>query len=110
MRAMNEPAVEGEMKGKTVVTADEIELGEVEAETASHIRVRCFADDVAGGYLWLPKQMVRGVEGDAVHLDRLRAELHDAVLALSPGEQREFGTLGLSVRIGRLRGLGHAGR
>ena len=106
---MNEPA-ERELKGRTVISADGIEIGEVEAETASHIRVRMPHPDNPGGFIWLPKETVSGVEGGAVHLSRLRAELHDAVLALSPGEQREFATLGLSVRIGRQRGLGHSGR
>jgi hypothetical protein len=44
-----------------------------------------------------------------VRLSRERADLHDAVLAMPPGEQREFGTLLLNVRIGRERSLRIAG-
>jgi hypothetical protein len=108
--AVDEPAIESAHRGKTVVTEDGLTLGTVEAETETHLRVRADESAVAGGQLWLPKEMMAGVAGSTVRLNRERADLHDAVLAMPPGQQREFGTLSLNVRIGRARGLGHTGR
>jgi hypothetical protein len=108
--AVTEPVVESALRGKTVVTDDDVELGEVDGETDTHLRVRAVGSDIPGGQLWLPKAMVREVAGDTITLSRARADLHDAVLAMPPGQQHEYGTLGLSLHLGRMRGLGHTGR
>jgi hypothetical protein len=105
-----EPVVESELAGRTVITADGDVIGPVEAETETHLRVRAAASDAGIGQLWLPKDMIGSVDRESVRLTRERADLHDAVLAMPPGQQREFGSLSLNLRIGRMRGLGHEGR
>jgi len=102
---MNEPLTESTLKGKVVVTADGIELGEVEAEAGTHLRLRSTGGDAPSSQLWLPKAMIEESDGDVIRLNRQRADLHDAVLSLSPGQQREFASLGLNLHMGRLRGL-----
>jgi hypothetical protein len=96
------------LTGKMVVTADGETIGPVEGETKTYLRVRADASDAPGGQLWLPKRLVDRVDQETVRLNRDRADLHDAVLSMPPGEQREFGSLMLNVRIGRTRGLGRA--
>jgi hypothetical protein len=103
---MNEPASDGALKGKHVITADGIDLGEVDGETSSHIRVRSEVSDAPEHRLWLPRMMVVETTRSAVHLNRRRADLHDAVFGLSPGQQRAYATLEPTVRIGRERWLG----
>ena len=105
-----EPVVESNLSGRTVITADGEAIGLVEAETATHLRVHAVGNDLSVDQLWVPKDMVGSVEGEWVRLTRERADLHDAVLAMPPGQQREFGSLSLNLRIGRMRGLGHGGR
>ena len=102
---MNEQIISQLRPGQTVISADGITVGRIDADSPTHVRVRTRAD-AQTDHLWLPKGMVRSVEGDTVHLNALRADLHEAVLSLPPGQQREFGTLGLNVRIGRARGIG----
>jgi len=103
---MNEAATGETLRGKRVVTADGIELGGVDGEAETHIRVLAEATDLPGEHLWLPRAYVEDVTGRTIRLSRRRAELHDAVLQLSPGEQREYATLNAQVRIGRQRWLG----
>jgi hypothetical protein len=109
--AMNEPTAEptatapASLRGRRVVTADGVLLGEVDGETASHVRVHTPGGDAPDDYLWVPRDYIRLVEDDEVHLHRARADLHDAVLSLSPGEQREFASLKLPISIGRHRWL-----
>lgn len=105
-----EPVVESNLSGRAVITADGETIGPVEAETSTHLRVRAVGDDLAIDQLWVPKDMIGSVDGDTVRLTRERADLHDAVLAMPPGQQREFGTLSLNLRIGRMRGLGRGVR
>jgi len=100
---------ESALQGKLVITADDEMIGPVEVVTDSYLRVRADDSDVPGSQLWIPRSLVNRVEGELVRLTRERANLHDAVLAMPPGEQREFGTLLLNVRIGRERTLGSAG-
>jgi hypothetical protein len=108
---MNDPSTEmtvatpASLRGRRVVTADGILLGEVAGETASHLRVHTADGDAPDDYLWVPRAAIRLIEDDELHLDRERADLHDAVLSLSPGEQREFASLQLPIRIGRQRWL-----
>jgi hypothetical protein len=113
---MNEPATDDRidepragtaLMGKRVVTADGVDLGTIEGETDTHLRVRTEQTDLPEGLIWIPKTMIAETVGDSMTLDRIRSDLHDAVLALSPGEQREFASLGFNVRIGRARGLAH---
>lgn len=110
-RAVSEPAAGDSLRGRRVVTADGVTLGMVDGETESHIRVMMRHSDAPEGHVWLPRVMMQDVERRTIRLNRNRADLHDAVLSLSPGEQREYATLGLTAtRLGRARGLGHAGR
>src|SRR5688572_16498380 len=92
--------------GMTVVSADGVTVGVVEGGTDSHIGVRCDEADAPGGQMWLPRRMVARVEGETVFLNRERADLHEAVYALPPGQQRAFETLSLGIKIGRARGVG----
>jgi hypothetical protein len=109
---MNEPGAEltvatpASLRGRRVVTADGVLLGAVDGETASHVRVHTPDGNAPDDYLWVPRAYIRLVEDDELHLHRERADLHDAVLSLSPGEQREFASLKLPFRIGRHRWLG----
>lgn len=91
--------------GQPVMSADMVELGTVQALDTTHIRVGPVSGGAAGMYLWIPKTMVQQVGGEGVSLNVNRAELHDAVFEMSPGEQREYATLGLHVKLGRARGL-----
>jgi hypothetical protein len=102
---MNDPAADEALKGKRVITSDGIDLGEVDGETASHLRVRSEISDAPENHLWVPRDMVDRITRGAVHLNRRRADLHDAVFALSPGQQRAYATLEPTVRIGRDRWL-----
>ena len=107
---MNDIVVESQLKGKTVSTADGVVLGTVDATTETHVRVHTPSDIVEGDQLWLPRQMIESVTDDAIRLNVERPDIHDAVFALAPGQQRQYATLGLNVRLGRNRGLGHTGR
>jgi hypothetical protein len=104
-----EADTESALKGKLVITADDVVIGPVEVVTDAHLRVRADDSDAPGGQLWIPRTLVDRVDGGVVRLNRERAGLHDAVLAMPPGEQREFGSLLLKVRIGRERSLRAAG-
>ncbi len=109
---MNEPAAglivanSASLRGRRVVTADGILLGEVDGQTDTHLRVRTPDAEAPDGHLWVPRMYIRLIEDDELHLDRERADLHDAVLSLSPGEQREFASLGVTINLGRHRWLG----
>lgn len=100
---------ESDLQGKLVITADDETIGPVEGVTDTYLRVRADDSDAPGSQLWIPRSLVDRVEGALVRLTPERADLHDAVLAMPPGEQREFGTLLLNIRIGRERTLGTAG-
>jgi hypothetical protein len=104
-----ESDAEDALQGKLVVTADDDVIGPVEVVTDTHLRVRADDSDRAGDQLWIPRSLVDAVDGETVRLNRERADLHDAVLSMPPGEQREFGSLLLNLRIGRERTLGSAG-
>ena len=106
---MNEQGAVRLQNGMTVVSADGIAIGRVEADAETHLRVRVEHGDAPDGQIWIPKTMVRGVEGDAVHLNRIRADLHEAVFAMPPGQQREFSTLAITLNVGRTRGLRNEG-
>ena len=99
----------GALQGKLVITADDETIGPVEVVTDTYLRVRADGSDSPGGQLWIPRAIVDRIDGETVRLNRERADLHDAVLSMPPGEQREFGSLLLTVRIGRERTLGSAG-
>lgn len=102
---MNESDQNTSSAGRQAITADGIVLGPVEADTESHLRIRLIEGDAPGGQIWVPRAWVGGVEGGAVRINRVRADLHEAVLAMPPGQQREFDTLGITVNIGRRRGV-----
>lgn len=106
---MNEPAIMQFQNGMIVVSADGVAIGPLEADADTHLRVRVEQGDAPAGQIWVPKAMVRGVEGNAVHLNRIRADLHEAVLAMPPGQQREFSTLAITLNVGRTRGLRNEG-
>ncbi len=91
--------------GQMVVSADGLPVGQIEAETPTHLNVRT-GGDAPSGHIWLPRRMIESVTDDTVRLNVPRAAIHEAVLSLSPGQQREFATLGVNVKIGRARGLG----
>ena len=103
---MNEQLSSSELRnGMIVVSADGVAIGPVEADMETHVRVRVEQGDAPGGQMWIPKAMVRGVEGNTVRLNRIRGDLHEAVLAMPPGQQREFSTLAITLNVGRTRGL-----
>lgn len=102
---MNEPATGETFKGRRVITSDGVELGGVDAETETHLRVRAEDSDAPDLHLWLPKMMMGDVTAGTIALNRRRADLHDAVFSLSPGQQREYATLEPTVKIGRERWL-----
>lgn len=102
---MNESDQNTSRAGMEAITADGIVLGPVEADTETHLRIRLIDGDAPGGQIWVPKAMVSGVEGGSIRINRVRADLHEAVLAMPPGQQREFETLGITVNIGRRRGI-----
>lgn len=102
---MNETITDDALRDKTVITADGVELGTIDALTATHVRLATTNDLIESSQLWLPRAMIGGIEGDHVRLTRERGELHDAVYALAPSQQREYATLNLGIRIGRERGL-----
>jgi hypothetical protein len=102
---MNEPATGEPLKGRRAITADGVDLGVVDAETETHLRVHAEDSDAPDRHLWLPKEMVDQVAAGTVSLNRRRADLHDAVFSLPPGQQREYATLEPTVKIGRERWL-----
>lgn len=90
--------------GDTVVCADDVVLGVVEADEATHLRVRRAEHPPI---VWVPKMLVAGVEPGVVRLLLPRDDLHDGVIALAPARQREYGTLeSLSLLVRRARGAG----
>jgi hypothetical protein len=88
-----------------VVSADGLPVGPIEAETPTHLNVRTNGD-APTGQIWLPRTMIASVAEDTVRLNVPRAAIHEAVLSLPPGQQREFATLGVNIKVGRARGLG----
>jgi hypothetical protein len=95
--------------GMAVISADGITVGTVDAQTDTHISVRTDGGDAPNGQIWVPKWMIATVEGETIRLNVIRADLHEAVLSLPPGQQRAFETLGLKVKIGRARGVTASG-
>lgn len=91
--------------GQMVISADGLPVGQIEAETPTHLNVRTDGD-APTGQIWLPRRMIESVTDDVVRLNVPRTAIHEAVFSLSPGQQREFATLGANVKIGRARGLG----
>src|SRR6266536_3085093 len=91
--------------GMKVISADGIAVGTVDAQTDTHVSVRVDAGDAPNGQMWLPKRMIEAIDGETVRLNVIRADLHEAVLSLPPGQQRSFDTLALKVKIGRARGV-----
>lgn len=102
---MNESSKGEPAPGQVVVSADGVVIGRVESNAGTHLGVRL--NDPAGGtgHIWLPAEMVDSVEEDTVRLNVNRADIHEAVLGMPPARQREFGTLGLHVKLGRARGM-----
>lgn len=83
--------------GDQIICADGEPLGTVQADEVTHLRV--LRDD-GKGIAWLPKIAVRGIGNGVVRLWVGRDDLHDSVIGLSPGRQREFLTLeGLSILV-----------
>jgi hypothetical protein len=103
---MNESPPGEALRNRRVVTSDGIDLGEVDGASDTHIRVLSESSDAPERHLWLPTAMVDEVSVTTVRLNRRRADLHDAVFALSPGQQRAYATLEPTVKIGRDRWLG----
>ena len=101
---MNETAAAKPQRGQTVVTSDGIPLGPIEADERTHLRVRLLDGEGPLDAIFVPVRLVRGVENDVVQLTAARADLHEAVYTLSPGQQREYATLGLRTPFGRRRG------
>jgi hypothetical protein len=95
--------------GMTVISADDVTVGTVDSQTDTHISVRIATGDAPNGQMWIPKRMIAAVEGETIRLNVIRADLHEAVLSLPPGQQRAFETLGLNIRIGRKRGVTASG-
>jgi hypothetical protein len=91
--------------GQMVVSADGLPVGQIEAETPTHLNVRTDGD-APTGQLWLPRRMIESVTDGIVRLNVPRWAIHEAVFSLPPSQQREFATLGVNVTIGRARGLG----
>lgn len=92
-------------KNQIVVSADDVLVGRVDGVTETHINVRTPMGDSPTRQLWIPCSMIASADADTICLSVERAELHEAVYCMSPGQQREYATLGLGVRIGRERGL-----
>lgn len=93
--------------GDQVICADGVPLGRVEGDEGTHLRVRRSA---APPLVWVPKSLIAGVEAGTVRLLLARDDLHDGIIALAPGRQREFGTLeGLSLLVRRARAGGPPG-
>ena len=91
---------------RPVLSDDGITVGRVERVTATHLSVRTPEEsDAPGDQLWIPRDQVRTVDNEAVYLRVNRAEIHEAVLALPPGQQREYETLAFQGRLGRNRGM-----
>lgn len=91
--------------GQRVMTSDGVDLGVVEADERTHLRVRVGRTDGPTEHLFVPVSMVGVIDGETVHLNVPRDHLHEAVYALAPAQQREYATLGLSVSLGRGRNL-----
>jgi hypothetical protein len=95
-----------ELTGREVITRDRVPVGRVESVTDTHLSVRTpESSDAPGGQLWVPKALIATADAENVYLTAERADLHEAVLALPPGQQREFQTLGFIGRLGRARGM-----
>lgn len=90
---------------QTVVSADDVTVGRVDGITETHFNVRTPMGDSPTRQLWIPRSMIASSDADMIRLTVARADLHEAVYSMSPGQQREYATLGLGVRIGRERGL-----
>jgi hypothetical protein len=101
----SEAAASDVRDGLTVVSADGIVVGTVAGQTGSHIHVRAEASDSPTGEMFLPRGLIDSVAGDLLRLNIERADIHEAVYCLPPGQQREFETLIPRVRLGRARGL-----
>ncbi len=88
--------------GDRVVCADGEELGLVDGDEGTHLRVR--RQGGATPFVWVPKTLIDRTAGGEVHLLLPRDDLHDGVIALSPSRQREYGTLeALAMLVRRVR-------
>lgn len=91
---------------REVLSDDGMAVGRVARVTTSHISVRMPEEsDAPGDQIWIPRDLVKTVDNETVYLRVNRADLHEAVLALPPGQQREFETLAFQGRLGRNRGM-----
>lgn len=99
-------AADPPITSQMVVSADGVPIGHVDGVGDTHLNVRMTVGDSPTHQMWLPRSMIARVDDAVVTLSVERSELHEAVYCLPPGQQREFATLGLSVRIGRARGVG----
>jgi hypothetical protein len=88
--------------GDTVICADDVPLGTVEADEGTHLRLH--RSDEMPARVWVSKRLIAGVSNGTVRLLLRRDELHDAVISMPPSRQREYGTLeaaGLMLRRDR---------
>lgn len=96
--------METPMAGDCVVCADDVELGVVEGDEGTHLRIR---RPERPPIVWVPKTLIAATAANVVRLMLPRDDLHDGVIALSPGRQREYGTLeSISLLVRRLRAEG----
>jgi hypothetical protein len=91
--------------GDTVVCADDVPLGVVEADEGTHLRVRRPREQPP--LVWVDKHLIAGTSGGSVRLLVNRDELHDGVICMPPGRQREYATL---EAVSLLMRRGHAQR
>lgn len=87
--------------GDSVLCADGVSLGVVEADEQSHIRIHRAESPQT---IWAPKFAIDRIEDGVIRLALDRDDLHDGIIALPPARQREYGTLeGLSLMVMRAR-------
>ncbi len=92
--------------GDRVICSDGEPLGVVERDEDTHLRVR---RPESPPIVWVAKSLIAGVSDGMVTLLLPRDDLHDGVIALPPGRQREYGTLEtVSLLVRRMRAE-HAG-
>jgi hypothetical protein len=90
--------------GDFVICADDVPLGVVEADEGTHLRVRRPREQPP--LVWVDKHLIAGMSG-SVRLLVNRDELHDGVICMPPGRQREYATL---EAVSLLMRRGHAQR
>lgn len=94
-------ADEVQQPGTMVITLDGVCLGTFESDEGTHLKVRLADADTPVHSIFVPKRMVSSMGDGEIRLRVERADIHDAVYALPPGEQREYSTLGNVRPLGR---------